>query len=190
MTTKHIFTVLFLIIGFIGGKFAYDALFGQSDTANYEETDWTKSYCLGVAYEAPFELSLMDLQIPQNVKRYVKEMENYQFESMPITFYISRAEYQVGITPNIDGAVNGSVQSMQVQKGITDFTHNVSTIDKNSMEGRLVKGTCKINGKDAEFIAYTYLKNMKLLQIMIMNLNLPENREVKDRIIKSMRISL
>jgi hypothetical protein len=190
MTTKRILSIIFIIIGIICGKLAYNALFVQSDIAEYEDTDWIKSNYLGVTYEAPFELSPMDLQLPQNAKNYIKEMENYKFESNPIAFIISRVEYQAGVTTSINGAVDGAVQNMQAQKGITEFSYKVSNIDSNFIEGRLIKGTCKADKKDAEFIVYIYLKNLKLLQIMAMNLDFPENREIRNRIIKSIRFEL
>jgi hypothetical protein len=172
------------------GKLAYDEFFAESETASFEEVDWTPSTCLGVRYEAPFELTPMDLKLPEHIKVYVKEMANYHYESKPIGFYISRAEYQPGVKPNIDGAVQGAVQNMQAEKGITDYTYEVSNIKKDFIEGRLIKGTCKVHGHDAEFICQIFLKDLKLLQIVTMNLSFPENREVRDRILKSIRISL
>ena len=190
MTTNRVFTIIFIIIGLIGGKLAFDAVFGQSDIAEYEDTDWSRSKCVGVTYEAPFELSPIDLQLPPNVKKYIKTIENYKFESTPITFFISFSEYQPGVTPKIDGAVTGALRKMEAQKEISDFSYKVSNVDKNFIEGRLIRGTCKVDDKDAEITAYFYYKNLKLLQIMTMNLSYPENCEIRDRIIKSLRIDL
>ncbi len=190
MTTKRVLSVLLFIVGMIAGKLAYDEFFGESETVSFEDTDWLPATLLGVRYEAPFELAPMDLKLPEHIKVYVKEMTNYHYESKPIGFFLSRAEYQPGVKVDIDGAVQGAVQNMQAQKGISDFTYETSKIQKNFIDGRLVKGTCKVNGEDAEFICQLFAKDLKLLQIMTMNLSYPENRTVRDRILKSIRISL
>jgi hypothetical protein len=190
MTTQRILSVLIFIVSMIGGKLAYDALFGESEIASFEEADWSLSRCLGVQYEAPFELAPMDLKLPEHIKIYVKEMNNYHFESKPIGFFISRAEYQPGVKPDIDGAVKGAVQNMQAQEGITDYAYVVSNIKKDFIDGRFIKGTCKVDEQDAEFVCQIFMKDLKLLQIMTMNLSFPENREIRDRILKSIRITL
>ncbi len=190
MTTSRILSILIFVVGMIAGKFAYDELFGESDTVSFEDTDWTFSDCLGVHYEAPFAVSPMELPLPEHIKRYVKEMNTYHYESKPIGLFISRAEYQQIVKPDIDGAVQGAVNNMQAQKGITDFTYKSTHIVRDFIEGRLVEGTCKLNGDDAEFVCQLFVKDMKLLQIMTMNLSYPENRAVRDRILKSVRITM
>lgn len=190
MNAKHVIAIVFSIIGIIAGRYAYQAFFGQSDTVSFEDSDWSRVQYLGITFDAPFELTPMEVPLPANVKQYVKEMKTYKYETKALGFFISRAEYQGGITPNIDGAVDGAMRNIQATKGVTDFTYTVANNDKNSMAGRLITGTCKVDKKDAEFIAHIYLKDLKLLQIMSMNLKHPENREIRDRIIKSLTISL
>lgn len=190
MTTKTIVSILLFIAGIIGGKYVYDTLFGQSEIASFEDSDWTRTECLGVRFEVPFELSDMDLDLPESVRQYIKVMNNYQYESKSISLFISNAEYNTGVKANIDGAVNGAVRSMEAQKGVSDFTYTVKNIEKNSIEGRLIEGTCKIKGLNAEFVGEIYLRNLKLLQILAMNLSHTENREVRDRIMKSMKVTL
>jgi len=189
MAAQRILSIVFIIIGIVIGKLAYNALFGESDIAEYEDADWNRSVSLGVTYEAPFELSPIEIKLPQYVKSYIKEMESYKFESRPIAFFISRAEYRDGVTIDLNGAVEGGIRNLQAQKGITDLSYKVSNIEKNFIEGRLVKGTCKVDEKDAEFVMQIYAKNLILLQIMEMNLDYPENREIRDRIMKSIRIA-
>ena len=190
MTTQRVLSILLFAVGIFAGKLAYDEFFGESEVASFDELDWTPSDRVGVRYEAPFELAPMDLELPEHIKVYVKEMSSYHYESKPLAFFVSRAEYQPGIKLDIEGAVNGAVQNMQAQKGITEFTYEASKVTKDFIEGRLIKGTCKVNGEDAEFIAQIYIKNVKMLQIITMNLSFPENREIRDRILKSIRISL
>ncbi|MBN1397641.1 MAG: hypothetical protein JXA06_06390 [Bacteroidetes bacterium] len=190
MDKKQIVFIVFCVAGAIAGMIIYNVFFKQSDVAEYDKDDWSRSRCLGVAFEAPFELSVMDMELPDYVRKMIKTMENYKYDSKAIALFISRTEYQEGVKVNIDGAVQGSVTNIKASREITDLTYDVTNNYDNTFEGRIVKGKYKINKKDAEFIAHFYVNNLKMLQILITNLDIPENREVRDRILKSVRVTL
>jgi hypothetical protein len=190
MSTKHILTIILFVVGFIGGKYAWNKLFSESEIVSFEDSDWGRKQILGVQFESPFELSETEVELPPSVKQYVKLMKTYQYDSQALSLFISRAEYNDGIATDIDGAVNGAVQNMKASKGVSDFIYTVKPITKNFLAGRLLQGTCKMKGKEAEFIGEIYLKDTKLLQILSFNLNYAENREARGRIMKSMKITL
>lgn len=187
---KKIITIIFFIVGAIAGKYAYNVLFGQSEIASFEDSDWDIKRYAVVKVELPFDLSETDLKLPEYVKKHVKMMENYKYESKSISFFISFAEYREGIDANIDGAVDGAINNMKAGKGISDFTYTVKNIEKNFIEGRLIEGTFKLKEQDVEFIGEIFLKDLKLLQILAINLNYEENREIRDRILKSIKFDL
>jgi hypothetical protein len=190
MTKNHIISIVFLIIGFIGGKYAYDMFFTESEIVSFEDSDWGRKNILGVRFDAPFELSETEIDLPPSVGKYVKVMNTFQYTAQSLSLFVSRAEYNEGISLNLDGAVNGSVQNMKANKDITDFNYEIKPIEKHSLTGRLLQGTCKMKGKDAEFIGEIYLKDTKLIQILSFNLSHEENREARDRIMKSVSIAL
>lgn len=190
MTWKHVSLIVIFILFFIGGKIAYNALFGESDTCSFEESDWKKQTYLGVSFEAPFELSTMNIPLPEEVKKLINKFDTYEFHNTPIGMAVSVCEYKEGTPANIDGSVQGAVQNMQAAKGVTDFKYEVTTVDKGYLQCRRIVGTMKLDKKDAEFISEIYLGNMKLLQIMWENLNYAENRAVRDRILKSIKIDI
>ncbi|MBI1939568.1 MAG: hypothetical protein HYS25_15775 [Ignavibacteriales bacterium] len=189
MTWKRIFSILIFIASFIGGKFAYSALFGESDTVSFEASDWKFQSYLGVQFESPFELSKTELELPVGVKPFVKKFDTYKYDTKALGLFISRAEYKEGIPSDIDGAVQGGIQNMQAGEGVSDFSYEVRPISKNYWEGRRATGTMKFKGKDAEFAFEVYKNNSKLLQIISTNLIYPENSAVIERIMKSMQIS-
>lgn len=151
--------------------------------------DWKFQSYLGVQLEAPFELSKTELELPVGVKPFVKKLDTYKYDTKALGLFISRAEYKEGIPTDIDGAVQGGIQNMQAGEGVSDFSYEVKPISKNYWEGRRVTGTMKFKGKDAEFVFEIYKNNSKLLQIISSNLVYPENREARERIMKSVRIS-
>ena len=190
MSWKTVGSILVFIISFIAGKFAYNALFGESDTASYEIHEWLNRSYIGVTFEAPFELSVADLELPMMLKPYVKKMETYNYESNAVALFLSKIEYNPDIPVDIDGAAEGAAASMGATEDVKEFDYKVEKIEKNFLEGRRITGSFKLNDKDAEFIGEFYARNSKLLQILITNLSYPENREVRDRIFKTCKITL
>jgi hypothetical protein len=190
MSAKHILTIILFAVGFIGGKYAWDKLFSESEIVSFEDSDWGRKQILGVRFESPFDLSETEVDLPNSIKQYIKIMKTYQYDAQALSLFISRVEYNDGIVTDIDGAVNGAVQNMKASKGVSDFTYDVKPITKNFLTGRLLQGTCKIKGKEAEFVGELYKKDSKLLQILSMNLSHEENREARGRIMKSMKITL
>jgi len=190
MNSKKIISIIVFILAAIGGKLAYDEFFKESEIVSFELSDWSIRSYLGAQFESPFELSTMEVPLPPSVKQYVKVMENYKYESNPISLVISRAEYVEGISVDLDGAVKGSNQNMSASKEISDYSYESKPINKNLLEGRLVNGTCKVKGKEAEFIAEYYKSDLKLMWVCCLYLKHDENRDIKDRIMNSLKITL
>ncbi|MFC2082209.1 hypothetical protein ACFLR4_03110 [Bacteroidota bacterium] len=190
MSWRTVGSILAIIIGFIAGKFAYNALFGESEIASYEIHEWLNRSYIGVTFEAPFELSEADLELPLVLKPYVKNMETYNYESKAVALFLSKIEYNPDIPVDIDGAAEGAAANMGANEDVTEFNYEVEKIEKNFIEGRRMTGGFKLNDKDTEFVAELYVQKSKLLQILITNLSYPENREVRDRILKSFKVTL
>jgi hypothetical protein len=190
MTKRHIISIIFLIIGAVGGKYAYDMFFAESEIVSFEDSDWSRKNILGIRFEAPFELSETEIDLSHSVRQYLKEMNTFEYTAQSLSLFLSRAEYKDGIPLSLDGAVNGAIQNMKASKGVSDFIYEVNPIEKHSLTGRLVQGTCKMKEKDAEFIGEVYLKDTKLIQILSFNLSYEKNREARERIMKSMNIAL
>jgi hypothetical protein len=190
MTKNRIISIIFLIIGAIGGKYAYDMYFAEPDIVTFEDSDWGRKNILGVRFEAPFELSETEIDLPRSVKQYVKAMNTFQYTALSLSLFVNRTEYNDGIPLNLDGAVNGAIQTMKATEGVSDFNYEVKPIEKHSLTGQLLEGTCKMKGKEAEFISEVYLKDSKLIQILSFNLKHEKNREARERIMKSINIIL
>jgi hypothetical protein len=79
---------------------------------------------------------------------------------------------------------------MSASKGMSDYSYESKPINKNLLEGRLINGTCKVKGKEAEFVAEFYKYNLKLMWVYCLYLKHDENRDVKDQIMNSLKITL
>ncbi len=187
---KKISMVLILILSLAGGKYAYDALFGDKVQASFDESDWNEKTYLGVSFQSPFELSSTEIELPASVKQRVKLFSTYKYEQKAFAFFVSVIEINADIPIDLDNAVKGAVGNMRTGEGITDYTYNVAEITKWFLEGRMVTDKMKVKGKDCEFVAELYKKNSRMLQLIWTNLAYPENREVRDRIFKTMKASL
>jgi hypothetical protein len=110
MNSKKIISIVVFILAFIVGKLAYDEFFKESDIASFELSDWGNRNYLSAQFESPFELSTMEVPLPPSIKQYVKSMENYMYESNPISLMISRVEYVEGTSVDLDGTVKGAIR--------------------------------------------------------------------------------
>jgi hypothetical protein len=190
MTGKNIASVVLFIIALVGGRYAFEALFAESEVASFDESKWKQCSYAGITFDSPFELEEVDMEIPLTLRSYVKEMKNFVYESKSLTFFISKAEYKSGIPVDIDGAIDGALSNMEMTEGVSDFTFDVQTIDKNNSECRKATGKFRIDKYDSEFVALMHVKKSTLVQILSTNLSYDENRSVRDRIFESLNVKL
>jgi len=188
MNNKKTFLLVLIILGFIVGKYAWDKLFTNSEIVSFEDSDWSPKNILGVRFESPFELS--ETEINNSTRDIVKERRKYKYATESISLFIEFAEYKEGIPLDLDGSANETVQAFKARKEVSDFIYEVKPINRNSLNGRLIQGTFKWNGRELEFSNEWYKKDLKLLSISCQNMNHEENREVRERIMKSINITL
>lgn len=190
MTWKSISSILIFILSFIGGKLAYSALFSESETASFESSDWKKQFDLGITYEAPFELSVKEIALPANIKPFVKNLSTYMYDSKAISFMLSKAEYNDDIQTDLNGAVQGAIQNISASEGVSEFKYQTKNCSRNGLLGKKIEATLKIKGKEAEMVAELYAAGNRLIQVMFTNLSYTENREIRNKIFNSLRVTL
>lgn len=69
--------------------------------------------------------------------------------------------------PDLQGAANGSVNEMKLQKGVTDFDFTEDYIYKMDIPGFIQKGTYKQDGIAIEFVNAGFAKGLNLWQVMV-----------------------
>ncbi|MCE1188428.1 MAG: hypothetical protein LWX56_04740 [Ignavibacteria bacterium] len=190
MSGKTILSILFAIIGIFIGRYVVTALLKQPDKVQFESYDWTQKEYLGVKMEIPFELKPQQIDIPAEAKAFIVKMENYSYDSKPLTFLISKTEYDNSVDADIDMAVEGAMRSMRGRDNVSDFTYQSKPTQKYYLSGREVSGSMKIEGKPVEFQSEFYVNGAKLLQIVCITTGGQENREASERIMKNMKVTL
>ena len=117
-------------------------------------------------------------------------MISYKYESKAIGVFVSKVEYKEGVETSFDGAVQGTINGLQNAEGVSDFKHEIKDIKRIYLKGKQIKGSFKIKDRTSEFLGEMYSSGQKLLQILCVNLNYHENREIRDKIMKSVKIKL
>ena len=188
MSTKTIVSIIAVILGFVIGKLAYDYFFSESDTVSFDQGDWQSRSYLDFTFEAPFELTPADVDLPPAVKKFVSKTEMAKYDTRALSFIINRTEYIDGTPTDIDGAVRGAMANMKLANGVTDFEYESSTANRDSLEGRSMKGTFKLKGHDTEFNGRIYKLKTRLWVLICVNLVKEENRAARERVMKSVKL--
>jgi hypothetical protein len=143
-----------------------------------------------ILFSKTYHYPKIEVDLPANIKQFVQSMTTYKYDSKSLSLYISRAEYKEGIPTDLNGAVQGATRNLKASDDITDFSYDVKPSERTYLEGRVVNGTLKMKGKDAEFVGEFYKDGSKLLQILCIHLKHDENRQARDRIMKSLNVTL
>jgi len=183
-------SIMIFVICAIGGKLAYDALFNDPEITSFEESKWRNREYLGIKFESPFELSETEVDLPKFIKPFVKYMNTYEYDSKALCLGVSRSENIEGLSVDIDGAVKGMMMSLDADDDVSGLDYEASPVYKHYLEGRKITGKIKMKGKNAVITAELFKSGSKLIQILWTNLDFPENREVGERIMQSIRIQL
>ncbi len=190
MARKPVLIIVAFIAGALLVVLAYRTFFNEPDIAEFDNADWSsRTYCR-VRCESPFELTVKEIELPENVRRVLKSMDSYAYESDAIALFISRADYVDGTPLSIDGAVRGSMANMELGGECKNLEYRTRNADAGAMQTRIVGGSFLKNGKMADFDARYYLVGTELYQIMCINLQHDENKMIRERIMKSIRVGV
>ena len=156
------------------------------------EAEWFKeTFELGITIEVPLKLTKSELPIPEEVKEVIDQMYSYGYESKnSLTILVNSIKYNPIIGgSDLQGAANGSINEMKMQKGVTDFNYSEDSFEKSNIPGFLHRGNFKLEGIAAEFVNVGFAKDLNLWQVVII---FPEGDEVgriiANRIVESVEL--
>ena len=167
------FTVVFAIF-YAAGQFGGESIvrFVKSLRASTEllNQEWIKeSYGdFGLIVETPVKLTKGDLPLPENVRHLIVKMDVYTYQSgSGFTILLNSIQYspEIGST-NLQGAADGAISEMKMQKGVTDLKYKEDPFSKNDIPGIIQKGTLKQDGVDMEFINTLFSSGLILYQVL------------------------
>ncbi|MDA3911772.1 MAG: hypothetical protein PF448_10490 [Bacteroidales bacterium] len=162
---------LFYAIGHFGGEEI--VMFFKSEKTSKEvlEQKWIKKTYgnYGLTVETPSKMTKGNLPIPDNVKQVIDQMDVYNYKSEKgFKVLINSIKYNPSIgQTNLQGAANGSIKEMKMQKGVTEFDYTEDYISKNKIPGFIQKGKYNLNDIEIKFINTGFSKGLIIWQVMV-----------------------
>ncbi len=168
------FSVAFAVFYAIG-QFGGEAIvkYFKSDMTSNEilSIEWTKATYgdYGLTVETPFKLTKETMQIPENVREFIEQIDVYASnEDEGFKVMLNSIKYfPVVGQADLQGAANGSINEMSMQKDVTDFAYTEEYIYLDDFPGFVQNGTFKHNGVEIAFINAGFAKGLNLWQVMV-----------------------
>lgn len=184
---------IFYAIGQFGGETIVKLFKSEKTSKEVLDQKWIKvTYGnFGLTVETPVKMTKGDLPLPDNVRQVIDQMDVYNYMSNKgFIVMINNIKYNPAIGQiNLQGAANGSVNEMKMQKGVTDFNYSEEDIYKNDISGFIQKGMYKQNGIAVEFINTGFSKGLIFWQVLVAYQTDDEvGRTAAKRVIESIEI--
>jgi hypothetical protein len=185
---------IFYAVGQFGGEAIVKFFKSEKTSKEVLSQTWIKETYgnFGLTVETPVIMTKADLTFPDNIKQVIDQMDTYNYISAKgFKVLINSIKYNpaVGQT-DLQGAANGSINEMKMQKGVTDFDYTEDYISKNDVPGFVQKGTYKQDGVEVEFINTGFSKGLILWQVFVAyQLNDEVGRIASKRVIESVEIN-
>ena len=145
----------------------------------------------GLNVETPVKMTRTELQLPDNLRGVIDEMDTYGYQSSKVFYIIINSiKYKPVIgSINLQGAANGSVNKVRIEKGVTNFKYTEEHVLQGEIQGFLQKGSYKQNNTDIAFINAGYGEGLHLWQVSVgYLLNDNPGEKIAERIIQSIII--
>lgn len=141
--------------------------------------------------DTPEKLTRGDLPLPENLRKLIQRMDSYSAtKNNGFGIFINCITYtpEVG-TLDLQGAANGSINEIRAKAGVTDLSYTEKAVTYGDIPGFLQNVSCKMDGKDCEFINVGYASGFSLWQVVVGYLKEDEvGRSVALRVIESIKI--
>lgn len=162
---------LFYAIGHFGGGEIVSFFKSEKTSKEVLEQKWIKKTYgnYGLTVETPSKMTKGNLPMPDNVKKVIDQMDVYNYKSEKgFKVLINSIKYNPSIgQTNLQGAANGSIQEMKMQKGVTEFNYTEDYISKNNIPGFIQKGKYNLNDIEIKFINTGFAKGLIIWQVMV-----------------------
>lgn len=185
---------LFYAIGHLGGEAIVRFFNAEKTSKEVLEQNWIKETYgeFGLTVETPVKMTKGELPMPDHVREVIDQMDVYNYISAKgFKVIINSIKYNAAIgQPDLQGAANGAVNEMKMQKGVTDFVYTENDFSRDDIPGFIQKGTYIINGKGVEFINTGYSRGSVLYQVLVAyHTNDEVGRVAAKRVIESVEIN-
>jgi len=166
--------ILLLVLGttvwYYGIQYVKDTLVGHPSKELMEGKWYRNAYGYpAVTIETPVVLKAFSLDLPTEVNAAMLSMGNFVYGSYISGFsiYVSTGMYQEGIEVDMEGAVNGAIQNLKAQKGVTNVSTQVADITVDGIAAKRIYGTLQAAQKEMIFNAILIGEKDVLRQVII-----------------------
>jgi hypothetical protein len=190
-----VFVAIFYAIGQFGGEALVKFIKSEKTSKEVLSQKWVKeTYGIyGLTVETPVLLNKSDLAVPDRIQQMIDRIDTYDYTTAKgFKIIINSAKYKPVIAEaSLQGAANGTVNEMKMQKGVTDFNYAEEYITKDEIPGFIQKGTYKFNGIGIEFINAGFAFGLNLWQVSVIYQSDDEiGRIAAKRVIDSIEINI
>ncbi len=163
---------VFYAIGQFGGQSIVRFFNFDKTPENIMQKDWVyKSYGdLGLSLETPTVLKKGTLALPEEIQQLIEHMDVYDNMSQKgfkVTANSIKYSDKIG-QANLEGAAEGSVNEMKIQKGVTDFNYEQFRVNLDIIPGIIQSGTYKHKGEAVEFTNAIFSKGTTTWQVLVL----------------------
>lgn len=185
---------IFTAIGQLGGEEVAEFFNSEKTSKEVLTQEWVKDTYggFGLTVETPVKMTKGDVPIPDNAREVIDQMDVYNYISnkgFKVIINSIKFNQAIGET-NLEGAANGSINEMKMQKGLTDFNYTEDYIYKDNIPGFIQKGTYNLSGIGIEFINTGFFRGLIMWQVMVIyQANDEVGKIAAKRVIESVEIN-
>lgn len=184
-------SVIMLIIALSVGSAIGKAVFRTNSSPDNWERHTVGKDATKLSLISPGELKQTDMDLPANLKSMVKSLENYDSKSSSngISINVISASYNNNIVPNLQGAMDGSLNSVAAVEGVKIIEHTSRRFSVTGRDGGLLTIKAEKNGVISEMMQLIAIDGLKLWQVnIIYGSNSKEAKEAAQKVIDSVRL--
>ncbi len=187
--------MLFVLGGtawYFGIQYAKDKIIGHPSLELLEGKWYKANYGYpAITMETPVVLKPMQIPLPPEAQQMLKSISFFEYGSYisGFTIVVSTGEYSEMIEPNEEGAVNGAIQNMKAQKGISDVQYKVEDASIDGTHCKRIYGKLNAENKVMVFNTYMIMEDHFMRQIIIARSKEDKYAEkIENRIINSIHL--
>jgi len=141
------------------------------ETSEIKEENWklTSYGSLGLKLEVPFELTSIEVDLPDEIKSLIEVSNNYSYSSISgFTIVVNSFLYSDEVTEfSLEGAANGSINDIKMQAGVSNLDYQLDNIVLNDVPGFKLNGSLENEGVSFNLIIMGYVNGSVFHQVIV-----------------------
>lgn len=167
------------------------SLSGSADGILNKEWEKKAYYDLHFYIETPFKPDTISLPYPEQVKSIILSTSAYIIDEDEGSFsmLLNYVEYNSKIPLSFDDAIQGSINSIESQPGVTDLSSSIEPYTLKGNKASMVIGTLKKYGIRFKYKMLIFARENQLSQIIVeFHEDDEEAEKASNRIFKSLKL--